>query len=92
MKLIKCYIENFGTFHQYSHNFQDGLNIIKENNGFGKTTFATFIKSMFYGLENRKTEKTNRKLYAPWQGGTYGGNIEFEINEKKYRIERTFRK
>ena len=47
---------------------------------------------MFYGLEVRKTEKTDRKMYTPWQGGTYGGNIEFEINNKKYRIERTFRK
>lgn len=95
MKLIKCYIENFGKLHNYSHNFEDGLNIIKEENGFGKTTFATFIKSMFYGLDNAvnvKTEKSDRKKYYPWQGGNYGGNIEFEINNKKYKIERFFGK
>ena len=95
MKLIKCYIENFGKLHNFSYNFQDGLNIIKEENGFGKTTFATFIKSMFYGLDNStkvKVEKSDRKKYFPWQGGAYGGNIEFEINNKVYRIERFFEK
>ena len=95
MKLIKCYIENFGKLHNYSYNFEDGLNIIKEENGFGKTTFATFIKAMFYGLDsavNVKTEKSDRKKYYPWQGGNYGGNIEFEINNKKYKIERFFGK
>lgn len=91
MKLLKCYIENFGILHEYSHIFENGLNTIKENNGFGKTTFATFIKSMFYGLDiSNKTEKSDRVKYKPWQGGNFGGNIEFEVNNKKYRIERYF--
>ena len=95
MKLLKCYIENFGKLHKFEYEFKDGLNIINEQNGFGKTTFATFIKSMFYGLDagtNVKTENSERKKYYPWQGGIYGGNIEFEINNKQYRIERFFGK
>ena len=95
MKLIKCYIENFGKLHNFQYEFQDGLNIIKQQNGFGKTTFATFIKSMFYGLDvgtNVKIEKSDRKRYYPWQGGNYGGNIEFEVNGRKYKIERFFGK
>lgn len=95
MRLLKCYIENFGTLKNFTYNFNDGLNYVKEENGFGKTTFATFIKSMFYGLDtsvNVKTEKSDRKKYYPWQGGMYGGNIEFEIKNKKYRIERFFGK
>ena len=78
MKLLKCYIENFGKLHKFEYEFKDGLNIINEQNGFGKTTFATFIKSMFYGLDagtNVKTENSERKKYYPWQGGIYGGNI-----------------
>lgn len=95
MKLIKCYIQNFGTLHEQGYDFEDGLNIIKKDNGFGKTTFATFIKAMFYGLDvqaNARLEKSDRKRYFPWQGGIYGGNIEFEVNNKKYRVERTFGK
>ena len=91
MKITKCYIENFGKLQNFTYNFDDGLNIIKEDNGFGKTTFATFIKSMFYGLDvsNRK-EDSDRVKYKPWQGGIFGGNIEFEIDGKRYRIERFF--
>ena len=91
MKLLKCYIENFGVLQNFKYDFYDGLNTIKENNGFGKTTFATFIKSMFYGLDiSNKTEKSDRVKYKPWQGGNFGGYIEFELDNKKYRIERFF--
>ena len=95
MKLIKCYVENFGKLSNFTYNFKDGLNIIKEQNGFGKTTFAVFIKSMFYGMDagkNQKIEKSERKKYYPWQGGNYGGNIEFEVDGNKYKIERFFGK
>lgn len=95
MKLLKCYVENFGKLSDFTYEFQDGINIINEKNGFGKTTFASFIKAMFYGLESttkRTTALTDRKKYMPWQGGNFGGNIEFSINNKKYKIERFFGK
>ena len=94
MKLFKCHIENFGKLSNFDYDFQDGLNIIKEENGFGKTTFASFIKAMFYGLENKRTSKVliDRKKYEPWQGGKFGGNIEFEVHGKTYRLERFFEK
>ncbi|MBQ7973867.1 MAG: AAA family ATPase, partial [Clostridia bacterium] len=95
MKLLQCYIENFGKLHNFSFDFSSGLNSIKEENGWGKSTFATFIKSMFYGLPSttkRNLEENERKKYMPWQGGNFGGNIEFETNGKHYRIERFFGK
>ena len=94
MKLLKCHIENFGKLSNYDYSFEDGLNTIKEENGFGKTTFASFIKAMFYGMEAKRNTKTliDRKKYMPWQGGAFGGSIEFEINEKRYRVERFFGK
>lgn len=92
MNLIKCHIENFGKLQNFDFEFTKGLNTIKEENGFGKTTFANFIKAMFYGLDTSKSEKSDRKRYMPWQGGKFGGNLEFEIGNKKYRIERFFEK
>ena len=71
MRLIKCHIENFGKLSNYEYKFTDGLNVINELNGWGKTTFAVFIKAMFYGLEStskRTTQLTERKKYYPWQG------------------------
>ena len=93
MKLLRCHIENFGKLSNYNHEFTDGLNVINQPNGYGKTSFASFIKAMFYGLEStakRTTALTERKKYFPWQGGMFGGNIEFEADNKKYRIERFF--
>lgn len=92
MKLISLYIENFGGLHQYALNFEDGLTVIEESNGFGKTTLAEFIRAMFYGFPRKaKTlDKSRRQKYTPWNGGKFGGNLVFELDGIQYRVERTF--
>ena len=93
MNLKRCYIENFGKLKQFEYEFSDGLNVINKLNGWGKTTFATFIKAMFYGFDasnKRAISENERKRYYPWQGGKFGGNLEFEINGETYQIERFF--
>ena len=92
MKLISLYIENFGGLHQYALDFSDGLTVIQEANGFGKTTLAEFIRAMFYGFPRKaKTlDKNRRQKYTPWQGGKFGGNLTFRLDGRDYRIERTF--
>ncbi|MDD4700317.1 MAG: hypothetical protein PHV07_08735, partial [Oscillospiraceae bacterium] len=94
MKIIECYIENFGRLHQFSFKFNDRLNTINELNGWGKTTFSTFIRAMFYGMEATRTKKNleddERRKYKPWQGGNFGGYIIFELNDKVYKVERFF--
>lgn len=92
MKILKIYIENFGCLHNYTMNFNSDVTVIEEGNGFGKTTLANFIKAMFYGLSSLKKSinENDRLKYAPWQGGLFGGYLDFELNEKKYRIERFF--
>ena len=88
MKLISCYIENFGGLQNFSLDFDSGITVVNEPNGFGKTTLATFIRTMFYGFDSK--DRALRKKYAPWQSGTYGGNLVFEYEDEKYRVERTF--
>ena len=93
MKLLSCHIENFGKIHDFTMDFSRGTNIICENNGWGKSTFAAFIRAMFYGLEGSKKQKiedNERKRYAPWQGGAFGGWLTFETGGKKYRVTRIF--
>ncbi|MDE7212615.1 MAG: AAA family ATPase, partial [Lachnospiraceae bacterium] len=51
MKFISCHIENFGKLSDFSFEFSEGTNVICEKNGWGKSTFAAFIRAMFYGLE-----------------------------------------
>lgn len=93
MRLISCYIENFGKLSNVSFDFEKDITSINEENGFGKTTLSVFIKSMFYGLDyKRKKELYDRTRYLPWNNLKCGGYLIFEINETVYRIERTFGK
>lgn len=93
MKLISLFIENFGKLHRYSLDFSDGQNTVCEENGWGKSTLASFIKAMFYGLPKsgkRSLDENERKKYEPWQGGLFGGNLVFECSRGKFRVERSF--
>lgn len=93
MKLIRCYIENFGKLQQFSYSFGESLNIIHEENGWGKTTFAAFLKAMFYGMEYKQGKIiTDRKRYQPWNNGKFGGYLIFEVEGKEYKIQRFFGK
>lgn len=95
MKLIKCYIDNFGKLSDKEFIFKDGLNEIREDNGSGKSTLAAFIKAMLFGFSDTKSQKleeNERRKFEPWQGGVFGGSLEFEANNSTYRIERRFSK
>ena len=76
MRLIRCHIENFGVLSDFDFAFSAGLTTICRPNGFGKSTFAAFIKAMLYGFPRtgaRSIVENERKRYDPWQGGKYGG-------------------
>lgn len=93
MRLISCHIENFGKLHDYTIDFEKGANLICEENGWGKSTIAAFIRAMFYGLDGerkRNLEENERKRYTPWQGGVFGGQLTFEVDDKQYTVTRTF--
>ena len=94
MKLIKCYVTSFGTLKNFEYDFTDGLNSIHQENGFGKTTLATFIKAMFYGLSGKGKSKitdNERKKYRPWNStGLFGGYVIFEYANRRFKIERFF--
>ena len=89
MKLIKAHIANFGILENKDIEFNDLTSFYQEN-GKGKTTLASFIKAMFYGLPKDSKSETERKHFLPWNKGLFGGNLEFSFNNKIYKIERTF--
>ena len=93
MKLIKCYVSSFGKLNDFTYDFVDEVNTINQENGWGKSTLATFIKAMFYGLNSSKHSiaENERKKYCPWNStGKFGGYIEFEWGQNLYKIERYF--
>lgn len=95
MRIIRCHIENFGKISDMTLDFTEGMNVINQPNAWGKSTLAAFIKVMFYGLESKKEAGAvdrERNLYRPWQGGAFGGELDFETGGRTYRISRTFGK
>lgn len=93
MKLIRLHVENFGKLHDFDYSFDKGLNVLLEENGWGKSTLAAFIKAMLYGMpasSKQSLDENERKKYMPWQGGAYGGSLELSTVSGKYRIERFF--
>ena len=72
MKLIAYHIENYGKIHNLDGVFDKGLTEFCENNGFGKTTMASFIRAMFYGLPTytaRSKTFDDRQHFYPFEGG-----------------------
>ncbi|MDE6127562.1 MAG: hypothetical protein K2G16_00005, partial [Lachnospiraceae bacterium] len=95
MKLTACHIENYGKIKDKDYTFADGLTQYCEENGYGKTTLASFLKAMFYGLPaaNGRTKQFNdRAHFYPFDGEKFGGSLTFEQEGKQYRIERFFDK
>ena len=95
MKLLSYHIENYGKIHDKDGDFSNGLTCICEKNGFGKSTLASFIKAMFYGLDSYTAASkgfNDRQHFYPFEGGKFGGNLTFESGGKTYRIERFFDK
>ena len=90
MKLIQIHIEHFGCLHDFDLTLEDGLTILREDNGFGKTTLAEFIRAMFYGFPRASKTMNKRKKYLPWDGSKCGGWLSFSVDGACYRIERTF--
>ena len=93
MKLISCYIEGFGKLQDFKVDFNDDVTVFLEDNAWGKSTLAAFIKVMFYGFfgEGKKAlADREREKYRPWNKGVYGGKIFFESNGKEYELRRVF--
>lgn len=93
MKIIKLHIDNFGRLQNVNLDFSNGINQLFYENGWGKTTLSIFVKSMFYGMSaSRDNIKNERKKYMPWQGGNFGGYLEFSCQKGAFRIVRSFGK
>jgi recombinational DNA repair ATPase RecF len=86
-------IKNFGKFKDKTIEFEDGVNIIYGKNESGKSTIHSFINGMLYGIEKSRLRKTIDiyDKYLPWEDqGVYEGVLKLTIDNKKYRIRRSF--
>ena len=71
---------SFGTLKNDMLELGDGLNVVFAPNESGKSTWCSFIKAMFYGIDSAAREKAGVKpekvRFVPWSGQPMGGTIE----------------
>ncbi|MCQ2500225.1 MAG: AAA family ATPase [Lachnospiraceae bacterium] len=92
MKIKKIHIEQFGSLSNLNMVFHAGCNRICQENGWGKTTLAVFIRAMFYGFPAKGEGAKDRIRYRPWGNGIYGGSLTFQVEGHCYTVYRVFGK
>ena len=92
MKLLSCHIENYGKFSKKDFEFNKDVTAFCEDNGYGKSTLASFLKAMFFGLETDRASSgfNERRHFCPFEGGNFGGYLILTMRGKEYKIERYF--
>ena len=92
MKIISVHVVAFGKLKNVDLQFNSGLNVLQEANSFGKTTMASFIRAMLYGLAPARSRDINNvSRFAPWGSiDKFGGSMVVEHDGVTYRIERFF--
>jgi len=75
MIIRKLHIENFGHFHDFTLEFSPGLNRLRRENEFGKTTIFEFIRRVLWGYPDGRKSQLNR-YPARFNDGEYGGFLE----------------
>ena len=63
MRLISCTIENFGKLNNVTYDFTNDCNTICEDNGWGKSTLASFIRVMFFGFKKETVLCLGRRVF-----------------------------
>ncbi len=90
MKIKKIEIDSFGKLKNISMLFNGGIQILYGENERGKSTLMEFIKIMLYGDMGRNINTSFRASKCPWGGGRLGGILEFENDNKLYKIQKQF--
>ncbi len=92
LTIDRVYITSFGKLERVAVEPACGLGVLCLPNESGKTTYAMFIKFIFYGFagtRNNSIAENERTLYMPWNGENAEGAIELTFGDERYRIDRS---
>ncbi len=94
MVITELYIRNFGKLSEKHFYLKDGVQVIRGDNEFGKTTLHAFIRAMLFGMERGRGRAAARDAfsrYEPWDNpGIYAGVMRFTCGGRSFRLERNF--
>lgn len=90
----KLKIYGFGRFNNQEFELAPGLNVVFGGNEAGKSTIHSFIEAMLFGFwkpnfPHQELEPGYEK-YRPWNGASYGGEMEYSWQQGKVKVVRDF--
>lgn len=89
---IKSMTATFGTLQGATLTLGEGFQVIHASNEGGKSTWAAFIRAMFYGIDTKDRDKKGhigeKNRYQPWSGAPMEGSMTLEWQGKDITIRR----
>lgn len=85
-------IIGFGKHKDKKVNLSEGINVIYGDNETGKSTVASFIYSMMYGVEKKRGKPALDSIYNKYQPvlGQWQGSMKFSYDNREYEVFRSF--
>lgn len=96
MLITKLKVDYFGKLSGKEIELKPGINLIYGENEAGKSTLHEFIKGILFGIERMRGRGAGSKddtyvRYLPWDyPGAYGGQMDIEMADRVYRLQRSF--
>ncbi len=88
MIITELNIAHYGKMKDRRIELRPGTNVITGDNETGKTTIASFIKAMLYGL--KETDEEYRHFFPREYAGAFGGSMSLVDADGAYVIRREF--
>ncbi|WP_044642251.1 AAA family ATPase [Risungbinella massiliensis] len=92
MKINRIKYRGFGRYVDQEFLFHEGLNLLEAPNEAGKTTMIYGLLGLLYGGKKEgyrvRREQEWVTQYLPWKTEEYGGELDYEVLGKKYRLIR----
>ena len=93
--IIRSMRADFGCIEGKSLELEPGLNIIRQPNESGKSTWCAFIRAMLYGIDTTERQKSgflpDKLRYAPWSGVPMSGSMDIEYGGREITLTRSTR-
>ena len=90
MTIHELKIYGFGKHCNLEISFYDGTNIILGRNESGKSTVASFIRALLYGMPKNNTSRERKKFRPGNRDVKYGGEMTFEHMGVLYKVTSEF--
>jgi len=95
MRIERIDIEGFGALPELDVDLIPRVNLFVGENEAGKSTLQQAVLALLFGFYqgNRvtPTEKAEHEAFRPWQGGSYGGSLDYALDSgERFRIRRSF--